>query len=469
MLARVRTFAIDGVDARPIWAEVDVRPGLPSFQIVGLADAATREARERVRGALVDADFAFPTSRVTANLAPTHVRKVGAGFDAALAVGILAATRQCAVERLDEFAVYAELTLSGELRPCRGTLAAAQAARRYGLRGLIVPRACALEAAAVDGLQIIAVDRLTTLARALGDDELPPLPPARETAGGGTFAGPDVADLRGQPDALRALEIAAAGGHNLLLVGARGSGVVALARRLPGLLPQLTHEEAIEVTRIHSIAGLHDGAGLVDARPFRAPHHTITPVGLLGGGRPITPGEATLSHRGVLLLDELPAFQRLAVQALRSAARDGQIVVVRGGEAVKLPTRFLLVATAPPCSGGCAHKRCHCAAAEQERYCTHLSVLRDQFQMRVNVEAPDVSAAPGPTTEEIRQRVVAAREILRREPSPHAGVIARGVGTPETLETRRILHVATSVAALDGRDRPTREDVAEAAHFAVSI
>jgi len=469
MLARVSTFAIDGVDARPVWAEVDVRPGLPSFRIVGLADAATREARERVRGALVGADFAFPASRITANLAPAHVRKVGPGFDAALAVGILAATQQCAVERLDEFAVYAELTLSGELRPCRGTLAAAQAARRNGLRGLIVPRACALEAAAIDDLQIVAVDHLATLAGALGGGELPPLPPARRTPTNCTLAGPDVAELRGQQDAVRALEIAAAGGHHLLLVGARGTGVVALARRLPGLLPPLTDEEAIEVTRIHSIAGLHHGAGLVDARPFRAPHHSISAAGLLGGGRPTAPGEATLSHRGVLLLDALPEFSRPALQGLRPALADGELVVAHGSNAVKLPTRFLLVATAPPCPGGCPHKRCQCPTAEQERYCTHLAVIRDQFQMRVNVEAPDVSASPGPTTEAIRQRVVAAREVLRRDPSPHLGVIARGVGTRETLETRRILHVATSIAALDGRDRATREDVADAAQFAVAI
>ena len=469
MLARVSTFAIDGVDARPVWAEVDVRPGLPSFRIVGLADAATREARERVRGALVGADFAFPTSRITANLTPTHVRKVGPGFDAALALGILAATRQCSVERLDQFAVYAELTLSGELRPCRGTLAAAQAARRNGLRGLIVPRACALEAAAVDGLQVLAVDHLATLVRILDGGALPSLPPARETTADSTLTGPDVAEIRGQQDAVRALEIAAAGGHHLLLVGVRGTGLLALARRLPGLLPPLSHAEAMEVTRIHSIAGLHHGGGLVDARPFRAPHHTITPIGLLGGGHPITPGEATLSHRGVLLLDELPAFQRLAVQALRSATADGHLTVVRGSQAAKLPTRFLLVATAPPCSGGCPHKRCSCTTVEQQRYCTRLAVLRDCFQMRVNVEAPDVSASPGPTTDEIQQRVIAAREILRRDPSPHAAVIARGVGTRETLETRRILHVATSIAALEGRDRPTREDVAEAARFAVAI
>lgn len=452
MLARINTFAIDGVDARPVWAEVDVRPGLPSFHIAGLADAATREARERVRGALRSTGFAFPTNRITANLAPAHLRKTGAGFDAALAVGILAATGQCPVERLESFGVYAELTLSGQLRPCRGTLAAAQAARRGGLRGLIVPRACAREAAAVEGLQVAAVDHLTALVRVLAGGELPPLPPARTATSADD--GPDVADLRSQDHAVRALEIAAAGGHHLLLLGARGSGVLALARRLPGLLPPLSHEEAIEVTRIHSIAGLHDGSGLLTTRPFRAPHHTITPIGLLGGARPITLGEATLSHRGVLLLDQLPDFQRLAIRAVAAAAADRQLIVVRGEDAVKLPTSFLLVGTAAPCPGGCRKESCHCSAADLARYHTRLSTLAGLFEMRADVQAPDVSASPEPTTREIRERVVAAREVLLHSPSvPSGGLSPRAV------------QLAKTIAALDGRDHLTPEDRAEAATY----
>lgn len=451
MLARINTFAIDGVDARPVWAEVDVRPGLPSFHIAGLADAAMREARERVRGALLGSDFSFPANRITANLAPAHLRKVGSGFDAALAVGILAATRQCSGERLETFGIYGELTLSGELRPSRGTLAAAQAARRGGLRGLIVPRPCAIEAAAVEGLQVAAVDDLPALVRVLAGDELPALPSARATS---ADDGPDIAEIRGQQNAVRALEIAAAGGHHLLLLGARGSGVLALARRLPGLLPPLSHDESLEVTRIRSIAGLHDGGGLVTARPFRAPHPAITSIGLIGGARPITLGEATLSHRGVLLLDDLPAFDRLAVQAVRAAAADGQLIVVRGSEAVKVPTRFMLVATASPCPGGCRNDSCQCSGADLTRYRTRLAALGTAFEMRVSVEAPDSLSSPATTTSEIRERVLVAREILRHSP-----------GVPSRTWNRQALRLAKTIAALDRRDHATPEDLAEATTY----
>lgn len=273
---------------------------------------------------------------------------------------------------------------------------------------------------------------------------------------------PDIADIRGQQRAVHALEIAAVGGHHLLLLGARGTGVTALARRLPGLLPPLPRDEALEVTRIHSIAGLHDGGGLVTTRPFRAPHHSISPIGLLGGGQPITPGEATLSHRGILLLDQLDAFQLLTIQALHSAACDGQVIVSRGSEAATLPTRFLLVATAPLCPGGCRANRCHCARTRRKRFHRRMLPRREAFEMSVRVEAPDVSASRGPTTSEIRDRVVAAREILRRYPSSHGPVVAHRTGTPESLATRRVLHVAKSIAALEGRDRPTREDIEQA-------
>jgi magnesium chelatase family protein len=465
MLARVNTFAIDGVDARPVWAEVDVRPGLPSFHIVGLADAATREARERVRGALRNTDFAFPANQITANLAPAHMRKVGPGFDAALAVGILAATQQCSVDRLERFAVFGELTLSGELRPCRGTLAAAQAARRAGLRGLIVPSACALEAASVDRLQIAALNNLPALVQVLAGGELPPLPQAAD-ASADEVEGPDVAELRGHQNAVRALEIAAAGSHPLLLVGARGTGLLALARRLPGLLPPLSHAEALEVTRIHSIAGLHRGAGLVTALPFRAPHHTITPIGLLGGGHPITPGEASLSHRGVLLLDELAAFQRVAVQALSSAVADGQLTVVRGGNTVRLPARSLLVATASLCPGNCLTGRCHCSTRSLIRYRTRLAPRRDPFEMRVNVEIPDLSSSPGPSSSEIRDRVVAAREFLRNTSiSTPEGGVEPPAESPSGAPIRRALHVARTIAALDGRDLVMPDDVDEAGSY----
>jgi magnesium chelatase family protein len=479
VLARTVTHALVGLDARRVEVEAHLQRGLPAFAIVGLADRACQEAKERVRSGIASAELEWPMRRITVNLAPAELRKEGSGFDLPIALAILAASRQVPADALVGHAAVGELALDGRLRPVGGVLAAAEGARQSGLTRLLCSAGSAAEAA-LAGIEPVPLHHLAEAVDYLRGDWVPP--PVEQLSLNGNHAepeGPDLADVKGQERARRALELAAAGGHNLLLGGPPGTGKTMLARRLPGILPRLPPDEALEITRIHSVAGLlTPGRPLVSTPPFRAPHHTASVSAIVGGGPTPRPGEASLAHHGVLFLDELAEFPRNALEALRQPLEDGAISIARVGGRIVFPARFQLVATMNLCPCGARGDpaaECSCSAARLAAYRDKLSrALLDRFDLVVTVPRPrarELEAGPGEASEPVRERVTAARERVSGEPlrrSKQANELLTRAVERLPLSARgraRVARVARTAALLAGAEEVGAEQVAEALSY----
>jgi magnesium chelatase family protein len=499
VLASLRSAAVFGVEAYPVHVEVDVAFGLPHFSMVGLPDATVRESRDRVRSAIRNSGFEFPHHRITVNLAPADVRKAGSSFDLPIALGLLATSGPLTRRHVDDTVIVGELSLDGAINGIRGVLPIAVGARRLGLKRLLLPPQNAAEACVVDGLDICIAQSLAEAVEALNEPERARRAEMASTTMHTVGVESDLADVRGQLLARRALEVAAAGGHNLLMTGPPGAGKTMLARRLGTILPPLTFDEALECTAIHSVAGtLKAGQGLLSERPFRAPHHTISTVALIGGGSIPRPGEISLAHHGVLFLDEMPEFDRRVLEVLRQPLEEGHVTIARAARTAVFPARFVLVGAMNPCPCGFAgddRRPCRCTPTQIAKYQSRLSgPLRDRIDLIVDVPAVPVGAivdgAAGEASALVRDRVIAARRAQQArfgDAGPRTNSALRGPRVAKFCRTDskgrqllrraveqlglsargydRVLKVARTVADLAGDEGVTSEHVAEALQF----